>query len=764
MSDKLDMTQIYAATIPSKSKENLLAVYKDYISLVRNLEYIVKRYRPSLLAGYQIQHTYGNKVDENPWRVENITDEEKKLYLSFVNNEVLPENKHYCFVSIDHTSLKFKNIGKGIISTPESYDVTTNSQSLPTRIERYVATYPKKTTLKEAEFLIAGRWKMKYLYETNGQSLKEALDDEVIEKRFRSMMDVLTLLPEDKSRYSERELMDAQTEAMASTLINPFENVLLSSLTSLSEESNKIIKKLLVSRAGDNYIFQAEKEGLIPSAAAFQDYQNIRHLMHHQWDTLDGLGKFNNIENVKNDSVRHRYLDSYGRLCDKSLVERVKSYTEVARNMSKLVATMNPNLLVREENESNSKFINRAKQYVKDHPNTPIMLETNYTADADKKEALTKNIQKVLPQAEIIDACAMDIDSFLERISVYLYRKNYLEIFQQVENRLSQHCLFYGKNIPPSASLSYFRNCKLISAEEAERWSEYKQLRNDLSHGYLNEELKQRLEKLFPDFMGDAFTLSERVEAQSPVVSLLHDNIYRARHANGKIVDIDYASKKIVNIEYPTPNITKNETKTEDKKKSPPTAPTYPNAKKVYIEEYANGISIGVNKTDITSCRLPSGVMVDLVHKNMSYPDGSRLYFNSGEHNCLTLKGGIKLMTDKKMKVQNYINKGKSVTLSKNENLKFPNGHGISIDKKGNWEKEEFVGSKGKVVKVNMEVNEQGVSLRFNDNTTLSISENNLSLTHNQIPLTYATRKKFAESYDKDMSLDVIKMKKGKEK
>ena len=338
MSDKLDMTQIYAATIPSKSKENLLAVYKDYISLVRNLEYIVKRYRPSLLAGYQIQHTYGNKVDENPWRVENITDEEKKLYLSFVNNEVLPENKHYCFVSIDHTSLKFKNIGKGIISTPESYDVTTNSQSLPTRIERYVATYPKKTTLKEAEFLIAGRWKMKYLYETNGQSLKEALDDEV----------------EDESRYSERELMDAQTEAMASTLINPFENVLLSSLTSLSEESNKIIKKLLVSRAGDNYIFQAEKEGLIPSAAAFQDYQNIRHLMHHQWDTLDGLGKFNNIENVKNDSVRHRYLDSYGRLCDKSLVERVKSYTEVARNMSKLVATMNPNLLVREENESNS--------------------------------------------------------------------------------------------------------------------------------------------------------------------------------------------------------------------------------------------------------------------------------------------------------------------------------------------------------------------------------------------------------------------------
>ena len=758
MSAKLDMTQIYAATIPAKSKQNLLAVYKDYISLVRNLEYIVKKYRPSHLAGYQILQIYGDKEEENPWSIEDISKEEKELYLSFVNNEYSSTKKHYCFVSIDHTSTKFKNIGKSIISAPDSYAVNTNSQSLPVRVERYVAAYPKETKLKEAEFLVAGRWKMKYQYETNDQSLKEAFDDEVLEKRFKSIIDVLTLLPEDKDTYSERELMDAQTEAMSSALINPFENVLLGTLTTLSEESNKIIKKLLGLRAGENYISQAEKEGLIPSAAAFQDYQNIRHLMHHQWDTLDGLGKFNNIENIKNASVRRRYLDSYCHLCDKSLVERVKSYVEVANNMSTLVATLNPDLLIREESESNSKFINRAKQYAKEHPDAQIMLETNYQADSDKKEALIKNAQKVLPNAEIIDVCGMDIESFLDRVTVYLYRKNYLEIFQQVENRLSQHCLFYGKNIPPSAALTYFKNCKLINPKEAESWSEYKQLRNDLSHGYLNEDLRQRLEKLFPKFMESAISLAERVEAQSPVVSLLHDNIYRAYHANGKIVDIDYASQKIVNIEYPT----RSKPKSDNKKDK--TSPGMSYSKKVYMEEYSNGIRIGVNKTDITSCRLPNGLTIDIERKHISYPDGSRLYFNSGDHICLTLKNNIKLMMDKKLYVQNYINNGKSVTISKNENLKFPNGHGIMIDKKGNWEKEEFVGSKGKVVKVKTEVEKEGISLKINDGTIIIASNNSLQVAHNQIPLTYATRKKFVESYDKEVALDLLKIKKGKEK
>ncbi len=758
MSDKLDISQIYASTLPVKNKQNLLAVYKDYISLSRNLEYVVKRYQPKRLAGYQMVQIYGEDMDENPWSVENISEEEKELYSNFVNNTELPTKEHYCFVSIDSITSNSKNKEKGIISSPEGYAVMTNKQSLPTRVERYVAVYPQELKLQETEFLIMGRWKMTYNYETNGESLKDAFADEQIEKRFRSMIDVLMLLPEDKQECDERKLFEAQIEAMASTLINPFENIVLSSLTTLSEESNNALKKLLWLRAGENYISQAEKEGLIPSASMLQDYQNIRHLMHHQWDTLDGLGKFDNIENIKNVSIRKRYLDSYCRLFDKPLIERVKSYTEIAQNMSKLVSTLNPNLLIRGENESNSKFVNRAKHYAKEHPNIPIMMETNYAADSDKKEALIKNIQKVLPQAEIIDMCGMDIESFLARISVYLTRKNYLEIFQQVENKLSQHCLFYGKNIPPSAVLSYFKNCKLISTEEAERWSKYKQLRNDLSHGYLDENLQQRLEQNFSEFLDDAIVLTERVEEQSPVVSLLHDNIYRAYHTNGTIVDIDYGSQKIINIEYPETSAKKSETKINKKTKE--MAPL----KNVYIEEYTNGLRVGVNKTNIVTCRLPSGITIDMAREHISYPDGSRLYFNSDEHICLTLKGGNKLVCTKKLQIQNYISNGKSIAISKNENLKLPNGHGIIIDKKGCWAKEEFIGEKGNIVKIKMEANEQGVFMKMDDATIIIISDKGLSVSHANIPLTYAERKKFAESYDKSSTLEIWKRKKGKEK
>lgn len=51
----------------------------------------------------------------------------------------------------------------------------------------------------------------------------------------------------------------------------------------------------------------------------------------------------------------------------------------------------------------------------------------------------------------------MDIDGFLERVAGYLYRKNYLEVFQQIEYKMSQFCLFNGKNVQPSAAWAYFR-------------------------------------------------------------------------------------------------------------------------------------------------------------------------------------------------------------------------------------------------------------------------------------------------------------------
>lgn len=793
MPEKLNMSALYAASLPPRRKQDLLAVYRDYISLVRNLEQVVRRYKPLNLANYQITRLYEGEVIDNPWEVEEISPEARRAYADFIANKSPERGAHYCFVSVNYTSAQLRSEEPGIFSTPEDFAVYSAGNSLPARIERYVAAYEKGETLEDARFVISGRWLMKYNHDAKGKTLADAFADEWIEKRFQSMLDVLALLPPEKSRYSEKDVETAQTEALSSALIAPFENVLLSSLAALSEESNGIMRELFGRRAGQNYMAQAESEGLLPSAAAFQDCLNIRHLMHHQWDTLDGIGKFNERETVKNVSVRRRYLDSYCRLCDRPLLERLDAYVGTAKSFAPLVSALNPDLLIRGENESNSKFVARIKEYARANPEAALLVETNYPYGSDKKEALIKNVAKLFPSAAVIDRSGMDIDGFLERVAGYLYRKNYLEVFQQIEYKMSQFCLFNGKNVQPSAAWAYFRNKKMLSAEEAERWAEFKQLRNDLSHKYLDAALSARLEKLCAAFMQAAIILEDRIDAASPVVSLQEGNVYRAVHKDGRIVDIDYAERRILSVSRITgtsaanrspapvsdnaghlrpsaaassrpsesrvpdnsrPSDIRNtaEAKTHSERRMPNrsrpgSSKTPSSSRRPYIEEYPNGISIAVAGTDVVSCRLANGVLVHLQKGRVDAPDGSKLYLNGSERCFLTLKGGVKLITDRRFQVLNYIVSGRSVSIAKNETMKFPNGHGISLDNRGFLNCEEFSGAGGAVVRLFYKTDARQPAVRFSDGTAISLSSGGIRVFHSGKELTYRTRKVFAESY-----------------
>lgn len=792
------MSALYAASLPPRRKQDLLAVYRDYISLVRNLEQVVRRYKPLNLANYQVARLYQVEINEgltvgNSWEVNEITPEARRAYTDFIANKPVEQGAHYCFVSVNYTSAQLRSEEPGIFSTPENFAVHSSGNSLPARIERYVAAYEKGETLKDARFVISGRWQMRYKHDAKGRSLAAAFADEQIEKRFQSMLDVLALLPPEKSRYSEKDVETAQTEALSSALIAPFENVLLSSLAALSEESNGIMRELFGHRAGQNYMAQAESEGILPSAAAFQDCLNIRHLMHHQWDTLDGIGKFNERETVKNVSVRRRYLDSYCRLCDRPLLERLDAYVGTAKSFAPLVSALNPDLLIRGENESNSKFVSRIKEYARANPEAALLVETNYPYGSDKKEALIKNVAKLFPAAAVIDRSGMDIDGFLERVAGYLYRKNYLEVFQQIEYKMSQFCLFNGKNVQPSAAWAYFRGKKMLSAEEAERWAEFKQLRNDLSHKYLDAALSARLEKLCVGFMQAAIILEDRIDAASPVVSLQQGSVYRAVHKDGRIVDIDYAERRILSVSRVTDTSAANrspapasdnaahlrpsaaassrpsetrvpdnsrpsdirnttETKTHSERRMPnrsrPSASKTPSSsRRPYIEEYPNGISIAVAGTDVVSCRLANGVLLHLQKGRVDAPDGSKLYLNGSERCFLTLKGGVKLITDRRFQVLNYIVNGRSVSIAKNETMKFPNGHGISLDNRGFLNCEEFSGTGGAVVRLFYKTDARQPAVRFSDGTGISLSSGGIRVFHAGRELTYSTRKAFAESY-----------------
>ena len=79
---------------------------------------------------------------------------------------------------------------------------------------------------------------------------------------------------------------------IASEAVAVYENMLLETLNSLADKSHEICQSIYGGRSHDDYLMQAEKDGFIPSAARLQDFLNIRHLMRHQLDTLNSLGKF----------------------------------------------------------------------------------------------------------------------------------------------------------------------------------------------------------------------------------------------------------------------------------------------------------------------------------------------------------------------------------------------------------------------------------------------------------------------------------------
>ncbi len=736
MPEKLDITALYAAALSPGSKQNLLAVYTDYISLVRNLEHVVRRYKPSNLSGYQLGRIYDKDIENNPWDVEELSPEGAAAYVDFVKNSKTDRAHHYCYVSVDHTVPEQNIAEPSIMSAPGDFAVFSRNNALPARIERWVAAYHQDETLKGAQFVVNGRWLMHYNHDAEGIKLSEAFADERIEKRFATMIDVLAQLSPDKRRFSEKEVMNAQEEALASALVAPFENVLLSSLSSLTEENHQMIKTLFYKRYGENYMVQAENQKLISSAASFQDYLNIRHLMHHQWDTLDGLGKFNAVETEKNASVRRRYLDSYMRLCGKPLLGRINAYIESAKEFAPVVAALNPDFLRRNDNESNSKFIERVKAYARSHPNANILVEANYPYGSDKKAPLLKSLNKLVPEAKIVDNAGLDIDGFMEKVSGYLSRSNYIDLFQQIEYKLSQHCLFCGKNYPPNIAWNYFRGKKIITPAEAERWAAFKHLRNALSHRYLDPRLTAEINAVFPEFLKMAIGLEDRIAALNPVIRQVEGSVYRVEHQNGMVVDIDFASKTILSV-------------TDAKGASRPCARIPENAgRRQYAEEYKNGLSITVAGTEILSCRLQNGIVIELKGEKLAYPDGSKLYLDNPERNFLILKGGVKLITDKQFKVINYIINGKSVTLDKNEVLRPNSRRGLKIDQNGCLAKDELCFSGGRAENIVFKPGKNGVpSIQFADGTRLVMAQGAFRVSHNGVELSYRTRRAFAETY-----------------
>lgn len=730
MPDKMSAAALYFSSISPKEKKDLLALYKEYVSFVCNVRDVVYRYKPVVFASYLMTTLY-DKEQKAPWSLRYANDAEKKAYQDFVlNNPTADENR--CFISLNHTNPSKESTLPSIISAPEKYRVISSCNRLPTRIERSVAAFLPGTVLGKTDFIIEGNYVLNYKGSDSDALLENILENLKTERSLRCMLNMIDRINGNLD-ISEVEIHTIQNDTMASELLSMFENRILSALATLAESSDNILKKIYYGRYGEEYLRKAGADALIGSPATLQDCLNIRHLLHHQWDTLDTMGKFN-AASEKNALMRRRFLESYCRICDRTMLERFNAYSEAGLCFAPLVAALSPELMYRQTNESNTKFIERLKEFKKLNPDACLSVETIYPPSAsEKKKALIKNIKKLFKDAVVIDEANMDIDTFVKREAAYHQRENFLSLFQSLEYNLCQYCLFRGVNLKAASAWKYFRTHSLLSAKDCSDWGELRILRNTLSHSYMDEKAASKLDETMPFFIKKLESLEKFLQENRPTVVLIKDNIYEARHTDGTIVTIDFAAHKILNISNPETSFSK--------KRTPDTI----KLKGLYTKEYDNGLSIGFSGDEIISCRFAKGFLVDFKKGRLTYPDGTKCYFSSDTTNCLTFKCGTKILTDKNFKILNCVVEGRPLNLGKNETLRLPSSHLLKTEN-GCLKKHQTPAGT-----LEFGVKETSGAITFADKTKLFLPLDNQKpiLSHAGIKLTFKTAKKFAETYNR---------------
>ncbi len=737
----------FTTEVSPSDKKRLLMAYYDYVSLVGNLKDVIAQQGIKYLAFYESLRNKVNALETSPWEVENASVQEQQLWTSFVGAEPIKEKHNYCYVSVNHTSLRYKDESSGILSIPTDFDVKRNGNALPHRVERYVAAYPKEIKIADAEFVVDGKYRLKYRVSNKEQTLKEAFDDNVFADNFMNMLDVLSMLP-DRLIYTDKETqMQIEKEVMASATVAPLENLILDTLSVLAEEAHQMIKKVIGRRTGPNYLGQAEKEQVIPSAVRLQDYINIRHLVHHQWDTLDGMGKFSEKEALKNTTVRRRFLDSYAALCDKPLKERLKSYILAGNDFVSLVTRLNPFVFIKDRAESNNKFIERFKAYHQANPEQKLYVETGIHRNESKKLSLLKKLTIVDNDFELIDKSLGAIADLEQKLSGFVLRRMYLEMFSDIEYHICQYVLFAGQNMTAAYAWNWLKAHKIITPQEADMWAEYRKVRNQLSHKYTDNELNQQILTIMPEFSVKALSLRDKISEIMPEVRLVSDNVYEAVHKNGKIVRLDYTNKTILS-DYKKKQHNANAIKSQVNGSEPKNV----KKTKIYTEEYPNGVSLTISGTDIVACRLGNGVTIDMLKNQLTFEDETKVYYATPHGTQIVYAGQERIFADKSMMVNKCVKDGKIIFLGPNDRIIMSNRRSVLLGKNEEIKEENWFRNNGQKMNVRYVWDRGEMRLHFNDGTVILLNPDATKVWHQGVELNYAQRQNFADSYADDNS------------
>ena len=707
----------------------LTAIYDDFLCAVRLNEHLLKYAQAYDLAYSQLENM---ALDEQgwPWLPTLITKKEKQQFDDFIDNNT-SNDETKVFVILRHIDSNQK-ASKAPFFTAPPFVLKSANMELPSAIERCHLGFSKNATLGDVEFIIGGYYKLIWIgQKRRDEPIINILKDQDLYTQFCVSLHLAERLAKSANNLEDdTERVTAHILSAEMTIKN--ENVILETMASFVEKFQSILRdryNLPQNKKDDTAFLMAQEEGLIHSAKDFQDYINIRNFIRHQWDTLDGFGCFGVEKSAENVKKRADYAKSYLTFCDVSKttnIQREKIYVNALHQMQHIIRQINPNRIIREIPESNSKFVQRAKAVYAENKN--IEVELNRPLLDDKHYPLSKAINKLLPNVKIIDDKDQTIDK-IEYISWYLDRSCFLEVLLSVECELMRHCLTRGHDLQKLSAWKYAENIGILSHEEFLKWQKYILLRNQLSHNYFDENLREKLREIDADFKKDVESLTEKIsEDRGPGVRKDKDDCFTAAHKDGLVVQVDFQKY----------NISRFSTVSKPYRLGTPKKESYPNGVEFYLIAKA-----------LVGMKTPGGVNITLYNQSISW-DADTVWYKNGKNNGYVFETPhSRLVTDNNLKVVEFIKNGKQQPFAENDKLFVGENHKIVLDDVGRIKKFRFKNANNEVVYTLFSHAKCGYNtILLNDGTNILQSGPEFVITHGGKTMLFDELQDFAASYD----------------
>lgn len=730
--------------LPQQQTDELTAIYDDFVYVARQYESMLKTVSIQDLACYQMQEMYSDGKLDFPWKISQLTYYETHKFDDFLNEKIHTDNGK-SYITLQHLN-PAQNKCKQLEYVPQDFAVNIMDMQLPSEIERYVIVSPENAKIGDTEFYIDGQYKAVYTRKTN-QSVFECLNDKQTQSEFRVLINLVEGLR--KQHYEHNEKFNGIVlNAYAAEITSVFENNILEMIGSFAEKMQSICRRKYHIKNGKKAFEAAQQDGLIDSAEDFIGYVHIRNLMRHQWDTMDELGYFNSEDASKNSSERAKYVNSYLKLCDKTIVKRMKSYIDVLHQMQNVVAKINPARLIRNLSEGNSKFTERLKKACMQNPDVMIKAELNHALTDDKYKTLSRNIRKFLPKVEVVDDFSERKEYFVQMENDYRLRSWFLQTYHSLECRMMTYCITRGHDLKNRKAWEYLKTAGVISPREYDVWKNYATLRNMLSHNYFNQDLRRQLRDVENSYYNDINEFSRKLIEISPDLQWIEKGVYKYLHQDGKVVILDFNNRKVLSESAPLPQ---SSLKIRGKIDLDLLTPKKP--KNSAVEKYENGAELNLTGNKISAIKLPSGVRINLEKQRVVWQENVMLHTNAENFNILQTSDS-KVLTDKNFKVTEYTQKNKKQPFYAGDTILLDYRYLTSLDGSGRLKEFKFRKDDRTILQTSFRQSKDGKSaIMLNDGTQILLQNHEMTITHNGKVLDFGSRKEFVATYGTNQTM-----------